>query len=119
MTKVTKRLLLEGSNYIAFLMGRDEFYEELLSDSKIHLVDLAEYGQSKKRVFGFPLPGDIVEHYKGDQYCVHSLCINADTGETNVIYHNNVRPEVVYSRSLESWMSESPDGSVRFKLLNP
>jgi hypothetical protein len=64
----------------------------------------------------YPEPGRNYRHYKGGLYKVLFLSKHTESGEILVNYQSLLFGSY-YSRPLDSWNELSPDGEVRFHLI--
>jgi hypothetical protein len=65
----------------------------------------------------YPEPGKKYRHYKGGLYQVLFLSKHTENGEILVNYQSLLFGSY-YSRPLDSWNELSPDGEIRFQILN-
>ena len=60
----------------------------------------------------------VYTHYKGNDYVVKSFAINEESQQVYVIYSSVKDPEIVYIRSLSSWLENIDETTKRFELKN-
>ena len=67
-------------------------------------------------IMNYPIPNKLYQHYKGGLYKVLFLSKHTENGEILVNYQSLLFGSY-YSRPLDSWNELSPDGEVRFQLI--